>query len=264
MMALFGSSCALLSGCGGQWSGSASGGSGFAALNGTVTLPSGVAASELVLTSSQGASPLTTTAYVASVSSDSPSLVMAVHSATGKVIHMAMVDPTSGSANLNPNSTAVALLYLGLGGAMLSGTDRRSLLNKVAGSSEVSGLANTIASAQATDKFALSNGSAALKAKVQSAIRAAVTGLAKSAAKADDAQSRAIAPQLIIEPAAEVDGMTMVQTSPGIGFQVENKHRRSGTAFTYRVGHVADDGSVTPENPPKQVGSGEGVRCGAV
>ncbi|MES1228077.1 MAG: hypothetical protein ABUL72_05355, partial [Armatimonadota bacterium] len=256
MVALFGSSYALLSGCGGSWSGVGKSSGGSTAVNATIAPPSGVLATDLVVTSSQGTTKLTSTSFTTSIAADFPTLMMALHSGSSKVVAMAMADPTGAAPRLDSTSTAIALIYLGLGGAMLSGVDRRNLLAKVSASTEVSGLASAIATAQATDKFALSNGNATLKAKLQSAIRAVGASLTKSVEpEAATTRATGIPPQLLIEPSAEVDGMTMVQTSSGIGFQVQNKLRRSGTAYTYIVGHVAEDGSETTENPPKAVGA---------
>jgi hypothetical protein len=256
MMTAFGGSSMLLSGCGGFGGGTSDGGGALKSIPGTITLPSGVAASELVVSSSEGLKALSETTYSTSVSAETPTLIMAMHSATKKVVAMAMVDPDGGTANLNYTSTAIALIYLGLGGAMFYGGSRQSLLKKVAESSEVAGLATAIRTAQTADKFALSNGSAALKTKMQAAIRAVNAGLSRGVSESSsESRANGIPPMMLIEPAAAVDGMTVVQTSPNLGFQVQNERRRTATAFTYMVGHVAANGTETTENPPKRVGA---------
>lgn len=257
MMTAFGGSSILLSGCGGSSGGMGGGsGGGLRSLSGSITLPAGVAAKDVIISSTKGLTPLTEAAYEAVVSAAAPSLVMALDSVTKKVLAMAMVNPDDAKADMNSNTTAAALIYLGLGGSAFIGNDRKTLLKKVVDSSETSALAAAIRTAQGSDKFALSNGNADLKAKVQSAIRAVNTGFSRAAVESSsEIRTNGLSPMMIIEPAAAVDGFTVVQTSPGLGFQVQNERRRSATAFTYIVGHVAPDGKETSENPPKRVGA---------
>ena len=259
VMGLMGSSSFLLSGCGGLFGGGSGGGKGKALLtaNGTLTLPAGVNISELVLTSSGGFIPLSSTSFAAQISSAAPSLIMAVHGASFKVVLMGFADPAGGAIVLDASSTAVALMYLGLGGSGVSGPDRKVFLSSIASSPEAATLATAIQTAQAIDPFVLTNGSPTLKA----AIKTAVTSFSSSWPSAQGSSSRnaALSPAsldtlLLIEPATEVEGLTVVQTDAKLGFQVQNRRRRSGVAYTYMVGHTSGTDVDSDETPPKQVG----------
>ena len=222
-------------------------------LTATITLPAGVAATDLLATSSKGNAALAGDRFGIEVLRNVPSLVMALNATTFKMVHMAVVDPDAGDPTLDSRSSAIALMYLGVGGAMLSDGDRNAFLDEIAISPKAAELAAAIDLAQSSDPYVLSNGDPVLKAKVQDAIQSFVASRPGHGAQAAG-RPRELASHLLIEPAAEVEGMTVVQGSSDLQYQVQNVRRRTGTMMTYRVSHEAENGSTTPENPPVQVG----------
>ncbi len=257
-MSLLGSSSLLLSGCGGLFGGGSGGSNGgsLKKINVSLILPPGINASDLVITSSGGNAPLASTSATIQVSDTAPSLVMVIVAATYKVVLMGFADPSANAMTLDASSTAVALMALGLGGAGLSGQDRKTLLGDIGSSPEAATLSAAIQTAHSINSFALTDGDSSLKAAVKSAVQSFSSSWSggRSPSVSSSAYASALDPLLLIEPSNEVEGLTVVQTDNKLGFQVQNRRRRTGVAYTYLVGHTSSTDVDSDENPPKQVG----------
>lgn len=250
MAALAAVSTLSLVGCGGNgWNNP---GTNLKALTATIELPSGVVATDLIVSCSRGPAAISAAQFGIEVLANVPSLVMALNANDFKVCQMALVDPNGGSPTLGPRSSAIALIYLGIGGSMFSDAARKTFLDDIAASSAVDDLASEIALAQASDPYALSNGSSALKAKVKSTIQGYMS---RPSARAKGESRDGLPSYMIIDPPTDVEGLTVVQGSTDLQYLVQNTKRRQATMMTYVVSHEAESGTVTNEATPRAVGA---------
>lgn len=256
-----GSSLVLsLAGCGGLFSG---GGSSvpLASLTGLLGLPGGVTLANLQVVGSGGFGTVTSSSFAVQMQSHIPSLATVWDSVNHKVLLMGILDPAKGDNSLDAESTATAVMFLGLGGMEYGPTDRRALLEAIGSSSQVTTLTTALQSALASDPFAITTAPPALKTAIKNAVDGFSSGatFTKSAtshsrSKGESQSTQSLTSVAIIEPTSEVDGLTFVQSSEPLGFKVQNTRRRFGRVLTYVTGHVDANDVETPENPPTASG----------
>lgn len=250
-ISFFGSSAFLMSGCGGI--GGGSGTSALSMVKGIINLPPGLDLSTLQIVGAGEFGTLSASEFSVEVQTGLPSLVTVWDSASKRIVLMGMLDPDASANTLGASSTAAALMFFGMGGMGLNPSDRRALMQRIAESTESTDLTTAFTNAFASDPFAASQGSQALK----DAIKTAVTNLSKFPFPGTSKKGRdgGFPPLLTLEPTNEVDGLTFVQSSTPLGFQVQNTRRRYGRVFTYATGHVDQNNVETAETPPLLTGS---------
>lgn len=257
-LALLGSSSFFLSGCGGLFG--SSGGSQFAlaGVTGQLTLPTGIDPSTVQVVGGGGFGAVTGTTFSVQVQSQIPSLVLVLDT-NGTLVLFGIIDPASSTHAINAESTATAIMFLGLGGMELNPTDRRNLLARIAASSELAILTGVLNTELSLDPLALNHAPQNLR----DAIEAATTGFnspgsANRSSEPGQPYSGGmppIAPMLQRGPSEQVDGLTFVQSTSPLGFQVQNVKRRFGRVRTYITSHVDQDNVETQQTPPSVVGA---------
>jgi len=255
-LAMVGSSGFLLAGCGGLFGGGG-GGSKFSltTVSGQLELPAGLDPAGLQTVGGGGFGVVGPTGFTVEVQSHIPSLAL-VWDANGRLVLMGMIDPTAGDHRIDAESTAAALMFLGLGGMALNAEDRRGLMGRIAASSELTTLTSVLTSALQSDPFAVTTAPQNLKDAIVAATNGFQTTSTIARVGENGTSPRAgLAPLLSLEPGNEVDGLTFVQSSNPLGYQVQNVRRRFGRVLTYVTSHVDQDNVETQETPPRLVGS---------
>jgi hypothetical protein len=244
----------FLTGCGGFLGG---GGSGTSALvSGNLTVPPGLAETDLLVVGLGKVGQVTAGAFQTAVDTGAPSWVFALHAPTGKVVGMGIFDIANHSPKLDATSAAEALLFMALDGSALPRDGRKTLFDLIHNAPATATLATVIQGLLATDPYALETASSTL----QNAIATAVNDIiaqnhsaqhTRSTSQGSDTQN--LGTLMLIEPSNEVDGLTVVQDASVLGFEVQNARRRNSLMYTYLVAHVDASGNRT-DITPQQIG----------
>ncbi|HWD39011.1 MAG TPA: hypothetical protein VG944_09200, partial [Fimbriimonas sp.] len=250
ILALTGLGVSLI-GCGGGGGGSRSSGGGSISLasgSGSVTLPAGIQASALKAGCGITDSPITAGKFSIKAPGDAPSLITVYNPTNRKAVLFGMYDPSaSASSMVDATSTAVALLFMSLGGANYTRDGIKPLLEAINTSAAVAPLASTISSQMATDPYALANGNSA----ISSALSSAATSLASLIVLPKEVMQPKDAPDLqLINPSDAVDGLTMAALDAGTGFKVINQWRRFMKAYVYTSKHWDTENVERDVSPP--------------
>ncbi|MBI1333685.1 MAG: hypothetical protein GC165_12490 [Armatimonadetes bacterium] len=261
-MTLVGGSGLVLSGCGGFLFGSSGSANNMATVAGQVALPSGVDLTSLQVVGGGGFGTLTASSFSVNVQTQIPSLTMIWDSVGQRILLMGIIDSGSANKRLDAASTAAALMFLGVGGIELNTDDRRSLMERILASPELATLTTVLENELASDPFAVANAPQTLKDAIKTAVDSFSGGASNSAVRAGERRAGKLSQStqadttlLLLQPGSEVDGLTFVQTSSPLGYQVQNTKRRFGRVLTYVTGHVDENDVETAETPPSIVGS---------
>lgn len=244
----------VFAGCGGG--GASAPGVGPTNISGVITLPTGLNSASLQIVSGlSDPVALTGGTFNAVVQGDVPSMVTVIDPASSKVAMFGMIDPNDSSHTLDATNVAATLMFMALGGPVMTADGRKPLLDAIKASPQLPTLAGIVQTQLNADPYALENANA----QIIAGLSAATTGFAPAfvrpaTASAKQVQSRQIQPQVLIDPGNEVDGATFVQATDTFGVAVQNTKRRYASAYTYLVAHVDKTGARTDVTPPLMVG----------
>jgi len=180
-----------MGGCGGLScdSDETTGGSSGPPLGGSssvkVTLPSGVAAGDAIVTTGAGSYPVTGKEQAIEVTGDGHALAAITEASTGKLISLAIVKKGASGEVLDHEDAALAMLHMGLGLFNVHNARRSSLLDQVRASGAVGPLATAIANEWKSNRHALNAPSSALRSALQTALTKAGSGALRSPQKMD-------------------------------------------------------------------------------
>lgn len=185
-----------------------------------------------------------------------------VVSANGDLVMFGVVDGTGAAIEVSATATAEALLYYALGGFALPAEVQDRFVELVHASSAVSGLASTFAARMAADPAVLVGDDAALADAVEAARTAILGGPAGTAIRTALSVSGGPRPvtgaagyaNVTVQPSGPQSGVELLLDTGAGGVLAQNAFRRPAALVVYRTGTVADDGTVTDEFPPVQVG----------
>ena len=228
------------------------GGSSSQSVTGSITVPSGIVGADLSVIGLGKESLVTSGSFSTGIDPVAPSWVVALHKPSGKIVLMGIFDASDRNLKLDATSTAVALLFMALDGSSMPQDGRKPLLDLIRNSSATATFATVIQSLLATDAFTLETASTTLQSALLTAANSFHSAIAQTGAR--NPLTTTLKPQLLLEPSGEVDGLTVVQDSSILGFDVQNSRRRNGIMYTYLVAHVNDAGTRT-DIPPQQVGN---------
>ncbi len=246
----------FLTGCGGILSGGGGSGS-FSMVSGNVIVPPGLSETDLLIVGLGKTGQVTSGAFRVAIDTGAPSWVLALHGPSGKVVGMGIFDPSNHAPKMDATSDAEALLFMALDGSALPKDGRKALLDIIRNSPATADLATVIQGLLASDPYALETASSTLQNAVATAA-ATISSQNHSAQSfthfplSSDTQN--LTTLMLIEPSNEVDGLTVVQDSAVLGFDVQNARRRNGLMYTYLVAHVDANGTRT-DITPQQIGS---------
>lgn len=254
----------LLAGCGG-------GGGGGSTVSttrtrGTVALPSGAPAGHRVANGYGDSAIGASGGFELKTLSALPSIALVLDVA-GKLALLGFVDPSAASNVLDATSTAVALLFLALGGAQASLDDKAGLLRELRAEPAVATLATVVSARLIADPLALHNGDAQIQnalVTARDAVRAAHGGTRSRAVPGITPVTRAegLPPRMLVQPSGRQSGVEVVQDPARDGAVVPINHfRRWGKLFAYRVGF--EDTSGVRQDLPKAEALNNGDAFGA-
>ncbi len=231
-----------------------------------VELPAGFSLplAELEAGTAFGAGAVADGGFSARVAKDAPTFAYLRHKPSGKHVLFGLVGP--GRPGLTPLGCAAGTMALAMGYTGLAPKELAAALALLEADSNIKGLGDAIASAMATDPYAV----VAEGGAVAGATKAAFDALRGPAAPAAPAaartgrtgsdpsgsgpsgagtkgRGRAPAPLLLVQPSGESGGVRVDQGSPGQIFPT-NLKRRPAAAYTYRVGH--DPGAGAGDSAP--------------
>ncbi|HEY4320105.1 MAG TPA: hypothetical protein VGM77_02915 [Gemmatimonadales bacterium] len=224
----------------------ASGGPG----SGTIVFPTGFAPKLTGLTVTSGHGPSSVDAamgFGATTDPSNPSMVY-LQDATGAVIFLGFVDPSSTSNTLGALSTATALIYFALDTYSLPPASNAAILALIAADPHTTTLANAISQRMLANTYALDRSDSAITA----ALATAYTGITGAAPA-----GRRVAP---VSTAALESGGTELAISGGLqsGFNInidptgnttsytgQNTFRRYATMYAYETSTTDTTGTKT-------------------
>lgn len=216
------------------------------ALAGRVVLPVGspLELTSLVLESALADSPLRTDgSFQAQVPSGaSGSTLVWLRNETG-VLLMGFIDEINNT--IDTHSSAVALLYLTLGGYMANTASKPVLLNALRANPIVSTLAQVFATRFAANPTALPDGDPTLAAAIQTAHAAILTELgapSRSAHALTRARQAEPAPDLLLAPTTTQSKFRIDQGSAAQTILATNEARRYTQVMTYEVDREDQNG----------------------
>jgi hypothetical protein len=226
---------------------SCGGGGGSSAATVSASLPAAVSPKEVTLVSSGSEALLGNASNALKLPDDGLSLVSAVH-ASDRVVAFGMVRAGASGQVIGARSSAEALLFLALGGALLGATDRERVLDAVHADPTAASLAALIESRWATDPFALDGPDPQISNAVIAALATVrANGIAdRQRANATSQRIQAVQPLQRIEPGNAQGGVTVVQAdgSDGApGLRIQNTKRRRGIAHVYKTGYTPAEGA---------------------
>lgn len=161
----------VLPGCGGSTSHGSSGPHGrFVSVEGTVTLPSGLAPDGLLFISGGTESAVKGSLKVR-VLEGSPTLVSVLDKASSRVVLLGMIDPAAGPFSIDATNVAATLLFFAFGGTQLPEDDRKTLWITLLADGATATLAAVVSARLAVNPFALEEGDSDLLAAIQTAIQ---------------------------------------------------------------------------------------------
>lgn len=250
--AVFGGSLFGLVGCGGG----GHGGGGGAKVHPQsthvpVSLPSGfsIPPAELEGGTVFGTAPLDATGFVAKINVNAPTFAYVRHKTTGKYVLFGLVG--NGRPGVTPLASAALSMALALGITGLPGANVAEALTLLEADPNVMGLRDAIASAMATDPYALTNDNASVASALKTAFQG-LTGAASPNAVPQIARRDASAPLVLVNPPNDQGGFRLDQPDDG-AITPTNLKRRPAFAYTYLVGHTSDGGSTTPVSPAQRI-----------
>ena len=245
----------FLTGCGGILGGGGGGGTS-AMVSGNLTVPSGLAETDLLVVGMGNIGQVTAGAFRTAVDTGAPSWVLVLHGPSGKVVGMGVFDISNRAPRIDATSAAEALLFMALDGSALPRDGRKTLLDIIRNSPATATLAGIIQTLLASDPYALETASSTL----QNAVAAAVSDIIaqnhtaqRYTSNSQGSDTQNLGTLMLIEPSSEVDGLTVVQDASVLGFEVQNARRRNGLMYTYLVAHVDSNGTRT-DITPQQIG----------
>jgi hypothetical protein len=190
----------------------------------------------------------------------------------GHVILLGHISAT-GSQNIGPKETAVALIFLALGAMTLPADQQDTAANCIAQASATDTLAAVIAARIAVNPTAVTDGDQNIIDALGQALNEIKDGtdlksialqaewascpvsLAKSIPEAQLMNSQAIVsgvPQVVltlVNPTNPQEGLQLGPNPSGDGLIMMNNYRRAAMIYAYRVGTEDDNGNRTDENP---------------
>jgi hypothetical protein len=255
----------LLDGCGGGGGNGASG-PGTTMTRGRLALPSGSSAGMRVMNGFGASAVSADGGFGVKALKNVPSIAL-VLDATGKLALLGFVDPGAASNVLDATSTAVALLFLALGGAQASLDDKAGLLRELHAEPAVATLATVVSARLTADPLALHNGDAQIQnalVSARDAVRAAHGGNRSRAIPGIKPVTRAegLPPRMLVQPSGRQSGVEVAQDPARDGAVVPINHfRRWGKLFAYRVGF--EDASGVRQDLPKAEALNNGDAFGA-
>ncbi|RYG48416.1 hypothetical protein EON79_04505 [bacterium] len=235
-----GISLITLAGCGGGGNGGEGQSEPVATTKVTVPVefPSGFSLpiSELEAGTAFGSGAIKDGAFSAVVNPQSPTFAYVLHKPTGKVVMTALVG--ADRPGLTPLGNAAAAMALLLGIAGLPGKDLAAGLALLEADPSVKGLGESIASAMATDPYAITAEGGAVATAIKTAFTTLAGAPSRSASRKGPRRdaTRGPAPQIEVTPSTEQGGFEVNQGDPG-AIVPTNLKRRPAAAITYRVGH---------------------------
>jgi hypothetical protein len=243
---LLSTSVLSLIGCGGNGGGFGGGGNGggqgtIANLSGTVALPAGFSnsvgplkVSNILGSGAVGAG----NGFNVSGIAGGPSLVY-LQDASGKVILMGFLDPSTGKSTINALSTAVALLYFAFDAYAMPINTRSQIVSLIQANPATVTFANVIAKRVAADPFAVSDGDT----QISAALKVAFNAIKPKTPKLLRRPTTVGGGNETIQPAGIISGTEMLQASTA-GFIATNHYRRYCQIYVYKTG-TTDHNDVT-------------------
>lgn len=226
---------------------------GSSPVTGTVVLPAGstLSLSTLSLNAMGQSVPLiSATAFAVGVSPNTPTLAM-VTDASGNGIMAGFLDPTlAGSQSITPRSTGVAQAWFALGGPFLPGNLKSQVLALLNADPVMDALGSVVAQRIAATPLAIVNGDA----QIAAALTAAVNTLTAGASESGPHSARLMddPPTLVITPAFDQGGVSVLSDNTIIGVDLANSYRRPVKVYVYET-QTTTGGVATDISPAKLV-----------
>ncbi|MBS0582797.1 MAG: hypothetical protein JSS42_06820 [Proteobacteria bacterium] len=232
------------------------------AIPGQVALPGGIGASlastDLIVIAGDDERPVSDDGtFSANRGAGAPILAWVMHK-DGYAALIGFVDPAATSIRIDAHSSAVALMYMGLGSAYLPPPIKRKLIATLDAAAATEVLAAVIEARLRANPRALDAVDDEIAAALKSALStvahtAAVTGMRAEikafAADTAPAAASADAAQLLNITPSEQSGLTLLQSPDNAGIVVQNSKRREAIANVYKRAVVDEDGLRTEFNP---------------
>jgi len=191
-----------------------------------------------------------------------PILAWVMHK-DGYAAAVGFIDPAAASIRIDVHSSAMALMYLGLGSTYLPMVAKRTLIATLDTAPATATFAEAIqtrlrANPRAFDEFdetiaaALQTALATIRSTTAMAnLRAEIKSLAAAASPGNGAAAEAAgdAAQLINISPSEQSGLSVLQTPDNSGIVVQNSKRREAIAQVYKRAVVDEDGKRTDLTP---------------
>ncbi len=243
---VFSSSIFGMIGCGGS-SSSTSGFSGrLVSITGKVELPAGfsTAVGALTLGNAVAQAPVAASAFTIQTASAGPSITY-LQDALGHVLMMGYLDPTNGTATINPVSTAAVLIFIGLDGSSLPEATRSQVFSLIRGNSATIAAASVISARLLADPLALDNNDAQIVTAVKTAVTQVIGGTKAISQRAAKAVAQPKIDITQIQPTGQQSGSELLLDSATDGFKNVNHFRRYGRVFVYKTGVVSPTDVIT-------------------
>ncbi len=183
----------------------------------------------------------------------------------GYAAAIGFVDPAAPSIRIDSHSSAMALMYLGLGSTWLPTQVKRALIVTLDTAPATATFANAIQTRLRANPRALDEFDATIAAALQTALtaihgtsalsnlRADIAALARGASQANttpaDTGTPTDAAQLLNITPSEQSGLSVLQTPDNSGIVVQNSKRREAIAQVYKRAVVDEDGKRTDLTP---------------
>lgn len=175
--------------------------------------------------------------FTVGISPSAPSLALLLDKG-GDGVLMAMWDPSGSSFEISSRTTAVALLYYGMGGYLLPSTVMSSVLSLIDSDPSVSAVESAVAQSVASDPHAIANNAAPLGPAISAAVTAMLGSDLRTAAGVRPALSMDPVPTLMsISPVAEQNGVNVNQDVSTTSLLISNVKRRPLRAYVYEIGN---------------------------
>lgn len=217
---------------------------GLQAVTGTVSLPAGstLKLADLSVDIMAQTVPVSASAgFTVGVSPGAPSLALLLD-ANNLAVMMAVFDPTTASFSVSPRTSAVALLYFGVGGPMFPSAVMSQILALLNADPAVAAVETAIAHAVATDPHAIANNAAPLGPAITQALNTIVgaslhgpSGSAISAKPAPANLSAGVPTLMTVNPSVLQNGVLVSQDIATTSLLISNTYRRPCKVYVYEV-----------------------------
>ncbi|MGC4046781.1 MAG: hypothetical protein QM758_23555 [Armatimonas sp.] len=254
LMSLSGLTLGVLTGCGG---GSGNGGT-VSDTRGTVALPSGfpLPLSELSVQTGLGGKPLISTAQFA-VPTITGNLTLAwLQHSSSRASLLGFIDPSRTDNVIDSASTAVALLYMVLGGFRLPEDRKGNLVDLLRTDTETAKLAEVVAQRTTANPFALEDGDTVLGTALKTSYDRILSGTRAAAPTSAKPHGRAeeVPALLLLEPSGEQSGVEVLQGTATQSLFATNHYRRRCQVRIYQVGTQEADNLPSYYDTARPVG----------